>query len=151
MLHTKGFIATPAVFIVMSFVMIIVAKRNVSQFIMYDSMLRSEFRRVLMETSQYYADWIQSSLSFGYIVYKLQGNDVLQQTDSFKQEFLSLQRVIECRHSFLQDSPQDLYKVEIICRTEQSLYGIEYVRVLSFNKNDWGLALAKQIKFFRKI
>lgn len=131
--------------------MIIVAKRNVSQFFMYDSVLRSEVRRTLMETSQYYADWIQSSLSYGYIVYKLQGNDVLEQTDSFKQEFFSLQRVIECRHSFLQDSPQDLYKVEIICRTEQSLYGIEYVRVLSFNKSDWGLVLAKQIKFFRKI
>ena len=151
MLHTKGFIATPAAFIVMSFVMIIVAKRNVSQFIMYDSMLRSEVRRVLMETSQYYADWIQSSLSYGYIVYKLQGNDVLQQTDSFKQEFLSIQRVIEYNYSSLHDSPQDLYKVEIICRTEQSLYGIEYVRVLSFNKSDWGLGLANEMKFFRKI
>ncbi len=151
MLHTKGFIATPAVFIVMSFVMIIVAKRNVSQFIMYDSMLRSEVRRVLMETSQYYADWIQSSLNYGYIVYKLQGNDVLQQTDSFKQEFLSLQKVIECKYSFLHDSPQDLYKVEIICRTEQSLYGIEYVRILSFNKSDWGLGLVNEIKFFKKI
>lgn len=151
MLHTKGFIATPAVFIVMSFVMIIVAKRNVSQFIIHDSIFRSEVRKVLVDTSQYYSDWIQSSLKYGYIIYKLQNNEVLQVTDSFTQEFLSMQRVIICRHSFSEATVHDLYTVEIVCRTEQSTYGIEYVRLLSFNKSVWGLNLDSEIKFFRKI
>ncbi len=151
MLHTKGFIATPAVFIVMSFVMVIVVKRNVSQFIIHDSIFRSEVRKVLMETSQHYSDWIQSSLKYGYIIYKLQNNEVLQITDSFSREFISVQRLVVCKYLFSEDTVHDLYTVEIVCRTEPSTYGIEYVRLLSFNKDVWGLNLENEIKFFRKI
>lgn len=145
--HTtdSGFIATPIVLIVMSFVVIVMLMRGISQLMLADIEYRKNVRTALSSTSYIFADWLQNSLrqTLLYLPNNNQSSQIYIKENSSH-------RTISCKHALLNECNETNCRFEVSCTAHPFGFNIEHVRISSFTKEWWGLSFQDEINFFRK-
>ncbi len=152
MLYTKGFIAVPAVIIVMSFLVLSMIMRGSLYAQLSDIAQRTHIRSILAQTTQVYAEWTQSFVKFSYLGFISYGTDLeIIENDTLTQEFSINQRKILCKRSVSNTIGTLEYMIKISCTAEPFGFGIQHIRYLYFDREKWGMTFKKEINFFTKI
>jgi len=141
----RGFIATPVVLIVMSFVVIVMLMRGISQLMLTDITYRKNVRTALSSTSYIFADWLQNTMR--------QTLMHVPTHDQYNQVYVKesgSHRAISCKQVLLNECNESNCQFEISCKAYPYGFNTEHVRILSFTKEWWGLSFQDEINFFRK-